>query len=1069
MPQPPPIDSRTAKDIAEQVQNLLPQYTQNFEEANGDRQLQGISAALVNIFARYAEIIIQRLNKVPYKNFLAFLDLLGVSQTPPQPARAPLLFTLATDSDVDAFVPAGTQVAALLDDDESQQVIFETERDLVVTAAQLKYIFVREPEKDFYSNYTNDNITTYNNENVQEVSAFEGQKPIEHYFDIINNILLKHSDLQTLTLDFELKENLQNSEIRLAWEVCNGLQCFSIPNSNIEDQTSNLTRSGTIIFNNFNEVSKEIYQLDNSDNLDNLDNLNTKYLLRCQSQTPIFSSSQVPFINNVNLQATFDHTQQRIEQAFTNLLSIDLSKPFFPFGEEPKFGDTLYFANQEAFSKSGATVTLHINLSDIASAGIPLPIENKDPNVILEWEIWTNKGWFSVGTSAAEDTEDPPPLSPPEVTFRDETRAFTFLDSNPDSDPVVEFILPESEKLLPTTVNGIENFWLRVRIKSGNYGEDAHYERDENTFGGFSLVPASFKPPLINSLKVDYTLTTSPQLPEVIETYNDFSRQIIPPDSGFQPFQSNTDTQPTLYLGFSIPENRLSFPNRTISIYFQMADVLYNPDITTNHSSANSLSSKSSPRLTWEYWSKETNKWTNLVVQDETEGLTHSGLVEFLPPEDFGDKKEFDLPENLYWLRVRRELDFGEYSQQPLLKRVLLNTTSAIQALTIANEILGSSNGSESQSFSTTQSPVLEGEYLEVKEPEMPRNQEQESIKELHGENAISEVLDETGRPEEIWVRWSEVSDFYGSGSRDRHYIIDRNSGEIRFGDGLRGLIPPLGTANVRMKRYQAIGGVVGNQPENTIIQLQTTIPYIDSVTNPEAATGGADIQTLDSLIELGPRTVRHGGRAVTFEDYEDLAMQATSEVARAKAIPLLNLSTNPLYIQTFKPLVDQNLSFEPPISPGEVSIIIVPDTSDLKPLPSQELMERVHDYLNIHAIGSVKIWVVGPVYVEVSVTTTIVPTSLEKASAVEQAINKALTEFLHPLSGGFDKLGWKFGRRPYLSDFYALIEALPDVDYVHSLSIQPNENPPEEIQEIFKTQRFLVYSGQHTINLLFA
>ncbi len=1058
MPQPPPIDSRTAKDIAEQVQNLLPQYTQNFEEANGDRQLQGISAALVNIFARYAEIIIQRLNKVPYKNFLAFLDLLGVSQTPPQPARAPLLFTLATDSDVDAFVPAGTQVAVLLDDDESQQVIFETERDLVVTAAQLKYIFVREPEKDFYSNYTNDNITTYNNENVQEVSAFEGQKPIEHYFDIINNTLLKHSDLQTLTLGFELEENLQNPEIRLAWEVCNGLQCFSIPSSNIEDQTSNLTRSGTIIFNNFNEVSKEIYQLDNSDdldNLDNLDNLNTKYLLRCRSQTPIFSSSQVSFINNVNLQATFDHTQQRIEQAFTNLLSIDLSKPFFPFGEEPKFGDTLYLANQEAFSKSGATVTLHINLADLASAGIPLPIENKDPNATLEWEIWTDKGWFSVGTSTAEDTEDPPPLSPPEVTFRDETRAFTFSGSNPNSDPVVEFILPESENLQPTTVNGIENFWLRVRIKSGNYGEDAHYERDENTFGGFSLVPASFKPPLINSLKVDYILTTSPQLPEAIETYNDFSRQqIIPPDSSFEPFQPTTDTQENLYLGLSIPENRLSFPNRTISIYFQMADVLYNPDLTTNNSSANSLPSKSSPRLTWEYWSKETNKWTNLFVQDETEGLTHSGLVEFLPPEDFGDKKEFDLPENLYWLRVHREPDRSEYSQQPLLKRVLLNTTSAIQALTIANEILGSSNGSENQSFNTTQSPVLEGEYLEVKEPEMLRDEEQESIKKVHGENAISEVLDETGRPEEIWVRWSEVADFYSSRSRDRHYIIDRNSGEIRFGDGLRGLIPPLGVANVRMRRYQAIGGAAGNQPENTIVQLQTTIPYIDSVTNPEAATGGADVQTLDSLIELGPRTVRHGGRAVTFEDYEDLAMQATSEVARAKAIPLLNLKDNP---------VDINLPNLAPKAPGQVSIIIVPRSMNIKPLPSLELLKRVQEYLETYAIATAKIKVFGPLYIKVNVSARIVPKSLEEANKVQKAVKQALTRFLHPLTGGFDGKGWAFGRYPYKSDFYALLEAVPGVDHVRSLIINEEEEQPK----VKNTGRFLVYSGMHEINML--
>ncbi len=1057
MAKPPPIDPRTAKDIAQQVQELLQTYNVPGWE-NSDRPVveNSAAAALINIFARYAEIIIQRLNKVPYKNFLAFLDLLGVSPLPPQPARVPLLFTLAEGTNIDVLVPAGTQVAALLAEGENEPVIFETERNLLVTAAQLESIFLRQPQEDSYNNYTSNdiNITIYKSDSTKNqllpVPAFEGKFPIDHYFDIISNTLLKHSDLQTLTLTFSLKEDLQNPDYRsLEWKICNGLQCSTI--SNMNDQTSNLTRSGTIVFNNIGEVIKKI---SNSDNLDNLD---TKFLLRCRLKTPISQQSKRPFINSVNLQATFGNTGQPIEEAFANLLPLDLSKPFFPFGEQPKFGDTLYLANQEAFSKSGAAVTLHINLADLASAGIPLPITNKDPNATLEWEVWTTQGWVSVGTSTPSGPIEP--ISA-EVKFRDTTQAFTV----PGTNKVVQFILPENLQL--TTVNGIENFWLRVRIKSGNYGEDARYEKDENTFGGFSFVPASFKPPLISLLKVDYTLTTSQQPPDAIKTYNDFSFESIPSDSGFEPFKPTTDTQPILYLGFSIAEteNHSSFPNLTLSIYFQVADVLYNSDLKTNNSSANSLSSPS-PRLNWEYWSGKSNRWERLLVQDGTQAFAHSGLVELLPPEDFVAKKEFDLPENLYWLRVYREPSSGEYFVKPHLKRVLLNTTIAIQALTISDEILGSSNGAENQNFRTTQSPVLKGEYLEVRELEMPSSEEQESIKKVHGENVISEILDETGRSEEIWVRWSEVPDFYGSQPRDRHYIIDRNLGEIRFGDGLRGLIPPLGIANVRMKRYQAGGSTKGNRPENTIVQLQTTVPFIDTVTNPEAATGGADAQTLDELTQLGPRTVRHGGRAVTFEDYEDLAMQATPEVARAKAVPLINLYANPLDIQTFKPVVSENLSsFQPPKAPGEVSIIIVPRTSNPKPLPSQELMQRVQNYLESHAIGTAKIWVVGPVYVEVSITTTIVPTSLERASAVEQAVNEALTEFLHPLTGGFDKLGWQFGRRPHPSDLYALLEAVPGVDHVYSLSVKPDDNPPEEINNILRTQRFLVYSGKHTI-----
>ncbi len=68
---------------------------------------------LVRIFGRLGEIVADRLNRVPDKNFLAFLDLVGMSPRPPQPARVPLTFQLAAGTAVDALVPARTPVAAI--------------------------------------------------------------------------------------------------------------------------------------------------------------------------------------------------------------------------------------------------------------------------------------------------------------------------------------------------------------------------------------------------------------------------------------------------------------------------------------------------------------------------------------------------------------------------------------------------------------------------------------------------------------------------------------------------------------------------------------------------------------------------------------------------------------------------------------------------------------------------------------------------------------------------------------------------------------------------------------------
>ena len=59
-------------------------------------------------------------------------------------------------------------------------------------------------------------------------------------------------------------------------------------------------------------------------------------------------------------------------------------------------------------------------------------------------------------------------------------------------------------------------------------------------------------------------------------------------------------------------------------------------------------------------------------------------------------------------------------------------------------------------------------------------------------------------------------------------------------------------------------------------------------------AAGGAAAELLAALLEREPRKLRHRGRAVTLEDYEDLAKLASPDVARAKCVPLYDLETNP-------------------------------------------------------------------------------------------------------------------------------------------------------------------------------
>ena len=134
----PLVDARTAATLREELlQKLRDNVPGMVGRRSAHRSAGSGGAALIGIFARFGEIVIQRLNQVPDKNFLAFLDLLGVRaiRRNPRACRSPSRWHRAASSD--AVVPAGTQVAAPPAEGETEPVLFETERELPVVAATL--------------------------------------------------------------------------------------------------------------------------------------------------------------------------------------------------------------------------------------------------------------------------------------------------------------------------------------------------------------------------------------------------------------------------------------------------------------------------------------------------------------------------------------------------------------------------------------------------------------------------------------------------------------------------------------------------------------------------------------------------------------------------------------------------------------------------------------------------------------------------------------------------------------------------------------------------------------------
>ena len=405
---------------------------------------------------------------------------------------------------------------------------------------------------------------------------------------------------------------------------------------------------------------------------------------------------------------------------------------------------------------------------------------------------------------------------------------------------------------------------------------------------------------------------------------------------------------------------------------------------------------------------------------------------------------------------MRVSLAAGGYAFMPRVRSLLLNTVTASQAVTVRDENLGSSDASANQKFTTTAAPILAGQRLAVREPDLPSSRERADIEGEEGPDAVSVKLDESERPVEVWVRWHEVPDFYGSRARDRHYVLNHLTGEVRFGDGLNGMIPPRGAGNLRLKFYRTGGGRAGNRAAGTITELKTTVPYVGGVVNAEPAAGGAEAESHESLTRRGPLTMRHRDRAVTVQDYEDIAMLASAEVARVKCVPLQDLTTK----QT---------------ETGVVSLVVVPLSTEATPYPTLELLDAVRSYLDARRAAEARLVLVGPEYVRVTVSAEVVPKSPGVAGRLAEDVSAALSRFLHPLTGGAAGEGWGFGHKPHASDIYAVIESVEGVRYVRSLRLSGPKTPggAEESPENFAKlpdgrDYFLVHSGQHKINLVF-
>ncbi|MCU1332248.1 MAG: hypothetical protein JWM08_1240 [Candidatus Angelobacter sp.] len=131
--QAPILDDRTFDQILAQAKLLIPRYAPAW--TNQSETDPGIT--MMELFAWMTEMLLYRVNQVPDRNYIKFLELLGITLTPARPAHAELTFTLTSSNVQTVIIPAGTQAAS---SDASPPLIFETDEAVIALGAKLKVL-----------------------------------------------------------------------------------------------------------------------------------------------------------------------------------------------------------------------------------------------------------------------------------------------------------------------------------------------------------------------------------------------------------------------------------------------------------------------------------------------------------------------------------------------------------------------------------------------------------------------------------------------------------------------------------------------------------------------------------------------------------------------------------------------------------------------------------------------------------------------------------------------------------------------------------------------------------------
>ncbi len=1014
------IDARTAEDIEERIQQLAGEFTPewHFSKSNPD-----IGSTISCIYARQLFDNIKILNEVPKIYHAAFVNFLDLTLKPAVPSASVVVFRLVDSATGGTFVRAGTLVSTGSPSEDSDvEPVFSTERDIFVTSSEITDIFMTDREKGsiipIKGEFEAPGITgeepsepeLEDEEEYTKVRPFvlfgeDEKNSIARYvlgifhptvFDIVNeDIYIRFEDSEELT------GLIASGDVRFLWLSEEGLQEFD-DMSIAADGSFKLRKSGEC-----RKIGRE-------------DEPGTS-LVVLESRHPITHTIDIK-----DMKLSSEGKPRPADFAGDDVRELDPAS-FTPFTDTLAVYSECYICKEGYFDKPGSKVTLNFDLI-IHEHLIDMTREQEQEELKI-----IKKKKYNIKESAISDA------------FADEIsleyfngvgwktikcdKEYTALFAGEAGGKIeLSFICPADWR--PTQSGAYEGRMLRLRLM-----------KSDNCY----MRPSMHHYPLIKGLKISYSYFGRELHPESLKGISgsrvmDLTRKSK--EGRFNIFMPSEYTDDSLYIGFD--EQIETGP---VGIFFKL----------------NAGTGEAGIRCRFEYYSIRGFK--QMKVIDGTEGFCHSGIVVFMPPPDFsatsleGKKR--------YWIRVVRDEAQGAIQRDAFMAHIediSVNAVNVVNAVASAEEDFYIDEVTSGYSTYLGASNILDADVW-VNERGVLIGDEVKNLAAEHPDDVRIEY-DATGNVSTCFVRWHEVEHLPEgdigpiadkSWDHARCYRIDRLTGEIIFGDGIRSEIPRVTDDVAFIVRLRTCAGATANVAAGELTSMPEEQMFVDSVINPVRAYGGSNLETVSEALKRGANIIFSRGRLVSAGDYEKAVLGFSGVIDKVSVIP--------------------GMSKDGLGTPADLSLVLLMKDYKEGSFSFHRIEAKLMRFLLNQCELSVKpdkLHVVEPIFVYVSVTVWTEIMDMDDSFEVQNLIRDVLETYLDPVEGGGEgKKGWAIGTMPKKPQILMQLAGVRRQALIRKTSITVKytdyDGEHESDFDSLEVNPFMVcVSGVHQVNILY-